>query len=122
MVPVAAVHTLPIAVALIGGLCLFGLWLAALIRSDRVDAIVIATPVAVTDREAAAAPDLAVTSGRKPDDENHPRAVVRPGSFCAPLGTHATTTAGTPMVCSAAGHARPRWRRVDEHQPASRHR
>lgn len=116
MVPVAAVHMLPIAVALVGGLCLFGLWLALLIRTDRVDAMVMAASVAVIHPDAA--PDLQVMSGRKTDDDDHPRAVVRPGSFCAPPGTYATTAAGTPMVCSAAGHGRPRWRRAHEHQPA----
>ena len=118
MVPVAAVHMLPIAVALVGGLGLFGLWLVFLIRTDRVDAMVMVASVAVARPEAAAAPGPPVASRRNTGGEERPRVVVRPGSFCAALGTYATTTGGTPMVCSAAGHARPRWRRAHEYQPA----
>jgi len=42
MVPVAAVHMLPTALALVGAWCVFSLWLSVLIRTDCVDASLIA--------------------------------------------------------------------------------
>ncbi|MCY0941402.1 hypothetical protein [Streptomyces antarcticus] len=51
------------------------------------------------------------SSGSSGDNDGGGAPVKRAGSFCAPAGSTAVTSAGTPLVCGPASDGRNRWRK-----------